>query len=82
MKKKRTIAEFSAAIGELAKLKNENYYNVTVQLKTTGISTSMQYSAYIHGFDHVNSSSIDDCIECLKIAIGIVSPIDNIVCEL
>lgn len=82
MRKKITIAEFSDIIGELAKSVNETFYNVNVELQTSSIDSTMKYTAYINGFAHVSSGTISDCIERMKKQIGIVSPIDHVVCEL
>lgn len=82
MKKKRTIAEFSAIIGELAKSVNETYYSVKVEITNQSNGSKMVYVAYINGFNHQYSDTMDGCITGMKIQMGVTKPtIDNIVCE-
>lgn len=83
MKKKKTISQFSNTIGELARKKNETYYNVSVKVSVDSSGATMEYVAYINGFGHSSSNSMSGCIDDMKKRMGLlVTPIDSIVCEL
>jgi len=82
MRKKKTIAEFSAIIGELAASVNQTYYCVAVALDVQSGKTTMKYTSYIHGFNHIHSNTMNECILEMKKQIGLVVTVaDNIVCE-
>ncbi len=82
MKKKKTIAEFSDAIRKLAQAINETYYSVSVTVDVQSGKTAMKYTSYIHGFNHIYSKTMEECILEMKKQIGLApTVIDNVVCE-